>query len=87
VRIGVLSHRLQPQNGGSRVPVLVGGSGIGAFRWSTEGKEIANVTIAGRSSVGLSQGDFENWSNMSNPAFQAWTRELQSVLQREGLVD
>jgi hypothetical protein len=51
--------------------VRVGRSlGSVAFGWPPEGEEITDIAVAWRASVGLLDGDFEDRSDMSDPAFE-----------------
>ena len=87
-------RRLQPQivvqicHGVSlSVGVIVGRSrGSVAVGWPPEGEEIPDIAVAWRASVGLSNGDFEDRGDMSDPAFEARGRECQSFLQGERLI-
>ena len=84
MRINVLGPQVTTTNSGSSLSwgVIVGRSrGSVAVGWPPEGEEITDIAVAWRASVGLLDGDFEDRSDMSDPAFETWSREIQAVLQ------
>jgi hypothetical protein len=58
-----------------------------AFGWPPEGEEIADIAVAGWVIIGLAYRDFENRVDVSEPAFETWGREIQSVLRGNGLIN
>jgi hypothetical protein len=79
MRSNIFGSQITTTQSGSSLPVS--NIGIGAFRWPSEGKEIANISIAWRASVGQLDWYLENGVNVSDPVLPAWGGEFQLVLQ------
>jgi hypothetical protein len=73
------AHRSQPQM------VVQGcqcrGLGDAAFGRPPKGEEIADIAVAWWAIVGLAYRDFDDGVDVSDPAFETWGREIQSMLQ------
>jgi hypothetical protein len=57
------------------------------LRRPSKGEEVTNISIAWGAGPGLSDGDFENGDDVSDPPLQTLVRECQSILQGDWLVN